>query len=98
MHGRAKGTADHYWPWAVFFKILKSRQGSRPEGDHIEQRGEFPSIRGGRGSLRLSLSFRTSSGRIIGLSSHFRSVAALEIVQLLNVTLLPEFGIKTHIF
>ena len=27
MHGRAKGTADHYWPWAVFF-----RQGSGLEG------------------------------------------------------------------
>ena len=27
MHSRAKSTADHYWPWAVFFKILKFRQG-----------------------------------------------------------------------
>ena len=22
MYGRVEGTADHYWPWAVFFKIL----------------------------------------------------------------------------
>ena len=35
VHGRAKGTADHYWPWAVFFKILKFRQGSGPEGDDV---------------------------------------------------------------
>ena len=34
MHSRPKGTADHYWPWAVF-KILKSRQGSGPEGDDV---------------------------------------------------------------
>ena len=32
VHSRAKGTADHYWPWAVFLKILKFRQGSGPEG------------------------------------------------------------------
>ena len=32
---RAKGTADHYWPWAVFFKILKFRQGSGPDGDDV---------------------------------------------------------------
>ena len=47
MHSRAKGTADHYWPWAVFFKILKFRQGSGR--CPIEQRGEFPSIHGGQG-------------------------------------------------
>ena len=35
MHSRAKGTADHDWPWAVFFKILKFRQGSGPEGDDV---------------------------------------------------------------
>ena len=50
MHSGAKGTADHYWPWAVFFKIqkdgpepvmvsdtkiLKFRQGSGPEGDDV---------------------------------------------------------------
>ena len=35
MHSRAKGTADHYWPWAVFFKILKFRQGSGPEEDYV---------------------------------------------------------------
>ena len=35
VHSRAKGTADHYWPWAVFFKILKFRQGSGPEGDDV---------------------------------------------------------------
>ena len=35
VHIRAKGTADHYWPWAVFFKILKFRQGSRPKGDNV---------------------------------------------------------------
>ena len=35
VHGRAKGTADHYWPWAVFFKILKFMQGSGPEGDDV---------------------------------------------------------------
>ena len=35
MHGRAKGTADHYWPWAVFFKLLKFRQGSGPKGDNV---------------------------------------------------------------
>ena len=23
VYGRAEGIADHYWPWAVFFKILK---------------------------------------------------------------------------
>ena len=34
MHGRAKGTAEHYWPWGVFFKILKFRQGSGPEGEN----------------------------------------------------------------
>ena len=22
VYGRAEGIADHYWPWAVFFKIL----------------------------------------------------------------------------
>ena len=22
VYGRAEDTADHYWPWAVFFKIL----------------------------------------------------------------------------
>ena len=51
MHGRAKGTADHYWPWAVFFKILKFRQGSGPERDDVlYDRGvNFPSIRGGQG-------------------------------------------------
>ena len=35
VHSRAKGTADHYWPWAVFFKILKFRRGSGPEGDDV---------------------------------------------------------------
>ena len=29
------GTADHDWPWAVFFKILKFMQGSGPEGDDV---------------------------------------------------------------
>ena len=35
VYGRAEGIADHYWPWAVFFKILKFRQGSGPEGDDV---------------------------------------------------------------
>ena len=38
MHGRAKGTnhlLTSYWPWAVFFKILKFRQGSGPEWDDV---------------------------------------------------------------
>ena len=28
-------SADYHWPWAVFFKILKFRQGSGPEGDDV---------------------------------------------------------------
>ena len=54
MDGRAKGTADHYWPWAVFFKILKFRQGSGPEGDDVlyNTGGNFRPSVGGRGSLR----------------------------------------------
>ena len=36
VHSRAKGAADHYWPWAIFFKILKFRQGSEGrEGDDV---------------------------------------------------------------
>ena len=54
MHSRAKGTADHYWPWAVFFEILKFRQGSRPKGDNVllNRGGNFHPSVGGRGSLR----------------------------------------------
>ena len=54
MHGRTKGTADHYWAWAVFFKMLKFRQGSGPEGnDVLEHRGgNFRTSMGSRGSLR----------------------------------------------
>ena len=32
MHGRAKGTADYYWPWAVFFKILNLGRAADPKG------------------------------------------------------------------
>ena len=51
MYGRAKGTADHYWPWAVFFMILKFKQGSGPKGDDVLwNRGvNFLSLRGGQG-------------------------------------------------
>ena len=38
------GTANHYWPWAVLFG-QRTRRGQYP----IEQRGEFPSVRGGQG-------------------------------------------------
>ena len=33
VYGRAEGIADNYWPWAVFLKMLKFRQGSGPKGD-----------------------------------------------------------------
>ena len=35
VYSRAEDTADHYWPLAVFFEILKFRQGSGPEGDDV---------------------------------------------------------------
>ena len=33
--GQGKGTADHLMPLGDWFKILKFRQGSGPEGDDV---------------------------------------------------------------
>ena len=50
VYSRAKGTADHYWPRAVFFPYAgqRTRRGRCP----IDHRGEFPSVRGGLGPYR----------------------------------------------
>ena len=32
IYSRAEGTADLYWPWAVFLKFM---QGSGPKGDDV---------------------------------------------------------------
>ena len=63
MHGRAKGTADHYWPWAVFFKILKFRQGSGPKGTMSYRKREnfHPSV-GGWGLVGEAGSFEAGLG------------------------------------
>ena len=41
VYSREEGIADHYWPWAVFIKILKFRQGSGPLGDGRDGRTHF---------------------------------------------------------
>ena len=35
VYSKAKGTGNHYWPCSMFFSILKSKQGSRLEGDDV---------------------------------------------------------------
>ena len=42
VYGRAEGIADHYWPWAVFLKILLAVY---PKGMMLYRiGGEFPSV------------------------------------------------------
>ena len=61
VYGRAEVIADHYWPRAVFFKILKflylilSR--TADQDDVLQNRGwSFrPSVHGDRGFLRVDL-------------------------------------------
>ena len=51
VYGRAEGIADHYWPQADLFKILKflslilSRTADQRGRCPTEQRMEFPSVR-----------------------------------------------------